>query len=965
MNSTTNDKNTKIKSTYIERMDKLHLINTDVKEFTKGTRKKIRDVINIRNEKALIKLAGDSGIDLGVRQSTKEKRAYKYFAELVNERILEAREDKKKPITKIIKIKKSKKEINLGRDVDPMYEKIKNIKNTARVFIRDEGGTIHYETILDRNNKKSLSQQFYDFIMDDSDYTKLWVLKTKYNIDAEVFMVMGVKAKKGKKIFQYFKEGSFNCVLKPIKEFFEDKIENAQTKKTKQNYVSRLNKVMELNEQYFDKGIDENSIADVSNKLQIDINISLPFQDNYISVKSQKKPLRSFNYRNTKLNHVEYDILYYEDNVIELTQKELDQKIKELKNKNEYITYKRSLLHITEIRTIDTIYRTANPYREAVLAFEIENNLLECKICDIKNKDISAFVRQGCHLNQAIDGADWNTQLKYGVDFEHIDQKRAYAKYKMCKYYKGFLGKITDFRKCNKIVDVGYYRIENIKFNNQKLKAYNDWLKIWSNYNVYPSCELEYLMDNGVSFDIIEGCWGSVIDFDFNDVLLEGKTDDNIRYYCKYVGSMMCGNLTNSFFIKGDDAYLDNITNEVSYDSCIRYPKKDNSEHDELRVIYNKSSNYHSSHIAGFITSYMRLNMLEQLEQFEPSDIYRIACDGIYFKSSKPYDIKNCFRIERKDPTHNKGCASYISNDQDYKYIAGERLKVGEWRENNKIEVHTGQGGAGKTHYNLMDKGFINPCFYAPSYKLARNKENDYNCKVSVSQKLTTIDPTMIGIQRRFNSVLIIDEVSMMSNEDKEYIIKTYPTCKIIFCGDIGYQLPCFENNTEKKKETRKTPFSTKDMIVIEHNKNFRVECDKLFKILTNCREMMKQKKEIKNYVFDEFETVDKDNMNYDYKNDIIISATHKGKDFFTEKYKHQEKYYITKSDRVYGRGEILIEKPTTNDYQIQHAYTCHSIQGETAKNKVFIDKNCMYENTMIYTAISRAKRFNQIVFIN
>ena len=147
MNSTTNDKNTKIKSTYIERMDKLHLINTDVKEFTKGTRKKIRDVINIRNEKALIKLAGDSGIDLGVRQSTKEKRAYKYFAELVNERILEAREDKKKPITKIIKIKKSKKEINLGRDVDPMYEKIKNIKNTARVFIRDEGGTIHYETI--------------------------------------------------------------------------------------------------------------------------------------------------------------------------------------------------------------------------------------------------------------------------------------------------------------------------------------------------------------------------------------------------------------------------------------------------------------------------------------------------------------------------------------------------------------------------------------------------------------------------------------------------------------------------------------------------------------------------------------------------------------------------------------------------------------------------------------------------
>lgn len=952
MNSTTNDKNTKIKSTYIERMDKLHLINTDVKEFTKGTRKKIRDVIGIRNEKALIKLAGDSGVELGVRKETQGRRAYSYFGELVNERILEAREDKKKPITKIIKIKKSKKVIPLGRDVDSMYAKIKKIVGTAKIIIKGDNGTIYYETILDKNNKKTLSRQFYDFIMYDSEVSLLDVLDDK---TAQVFMITGKKPK-GQKVKQSFKEGSFNCLLKPIKDFIEDKIDNSKNKRTKENYITRLNKVLTLNEKYFERGITEHSISDVANELQIDINISLPFQDNYISSKSQKKPLRTFNYRNTKLNHVDYDVLAYEDNVVELTIEELSVKFDELKNSDEYFTYKRSMTRTTEIKTIDTIYRLANPYREVVNAFEIENNLLECKICDIKNKDISSFVRQGCHLNQAIDGDGWNLNLKYGADYEHIDQKRAYSQYKMSKYYKGFLGKITDFRKCDKIVDVGYYRIYNIKFNNLKLKAFNDWLKIWNNYNVYPSCELEYLIDNGVSFDIIEGCWGSVIDFDFNEALMEGKTEDGIRFYCKYVGSMMCGDLTNSFYIRGENNFIENLVSEVSYDNAFRYGN-------EVRIVYNKSSNYHVSHIAGFITSYMRLNMMEQLEQFEPSDIFRIACDGIYFKK-KDIELKNCFRVEEKEPKSNQAGDSYISNNEDEYYISGERLEVGEWRDNNKIEVHTGQGGAGKTHYNLMDKGFINPCFYAPSYKLARSKESDYNCNVSVSQKLTTEDPIMIGLQRRFNSVLIIDEVSMMSNEEKELIIKNYPTCKIIFCGDIGFQLPCFQSKEQRAKGIIPTPFCIKGMVVKQHNKNHRVECDKLYNILTTCRMMMKDNLPIKDYVFNKFQQIDNDEMDYDYTKDIIISSTHKGKDYFTKKYNHQEKYYILKSDRIYGRGEITLKKPSTKDYEIRHSYTCHSIQGETAKGKLFIDMSKMYKNTMIYTAISRAKRFNQIVFV-
>lgn len=938
---------TKLFSNAIVRMDKLHLINREqqLKDgYTTGTRKKIRSIIGIKTEKSLIQLAKDSGVDLGKRLATQATRAYDYFAELVNERIKEARQETKKQKTNV--------GINLGRDVASMYSKIKQIKTTAKLSIVGKNGKIYNEVMLDKNNKQTLSRQFRDFIMYDSEKSLLDILDDK---TAMVFIVEGEKPK-GKKVKQSFKEGSFNCLLEPIKLFIEDKIQNSKSKKTQDNYISRLNKVNKLNERYFDKGIDADNVAVVANELQLDINISLPFENNYITCKSQKKPLRTFNYLNTKLNHVDYDVLAHEDNVVELTTSELQALFEEYKNKTEYFTYKRSMTEVKEIKTINTIYKRANPYSKVVADFEIANKLLECKLCDIKNKDISLFVRQGTHLNQAVDGEGWNVELEYGKNFLHIDQRKAYSQYKMCKYYKGFLGKITDFRKCNKIVDVGYYRIENIKFNNLKLKAYNDWLKVWNNFNVYPSCELEYLMDNDVSFDIIEGCWGSVIDFDFNDELMNGKTEDGIRYYCKYVGSMMCGNLTDSFYIRGEDAFIGNIVSEVSYDKAFRYGN-------EVRIMYDKKNNFHLSHIAGFITSYMRLNMMEQLEEFMPNEIFRIACDGIYFKP-KEVNLKNCFRVEEKEPKLNEAGDSYISNFEDNAYISGERLASGEWRENNKVEVHTGQGGAGKTHYNLVDKGFINSCFYAPSYKLARSKEKEYNCNVGVSQKLTTNDPVMMDKQRQYNSVLIIDEVSMMSNEEKDYIIKNYPTCKIIFCGDIGFQLPCFQSDEQREKNIMPTPFCCDGMIVKHHNTNHRVNCDKLFNILTTCRKMMVEKKQIKDYVFKQFTAVNCDEIKYDFKTDIIISATHKGKDYFTDKYKHQEKYYITKSDRRYGRGEILIEKPETNDCEIRHAYTCHSIQGETAKGKIFIDTSKMYENTMIYTAISRAKRFNQIVLI-
>ena len=79
------------------------------------------------------------------------------------------------------------------------------------------------------------------------------------------------------------------------------------------------------------------------------------------------------------------------------------------------------------------------------------------------------------------------------------------------------------------------------------------------------------------------------------------------------------------------------------------------------------------------------------------------------------------------------------------------------------------------------------------------------------------------------------------------------------------------------------------------------------------------------------------------------------------------QKYRITGNDRIHSNGEILIsEQPPKNiSHEVQHAFTIHSIQGETAKHLLFVDARRMFEMQHWYTALSRAQYIDQIFIID
>ena len=75
-------------------------------------------------------------------------------------------------------------------------------------------------------------------------------------------------------------------------------------------------------------------------------------------------------------------------------------------------------------------------------------------------------------------------------------------------------------------------------------------------------------------------------------------------------------------------------------------------------------------------------------------------------------------------------------------------------------------------------------------------------------------------------------------------------------------------------------------------------------------------------------------------------------------------KYMIKENTAKYNNNQIVFEDIKNVKREHRHGFTIHSIQGETARHKLFIDIRKQKSLRMIYTAISRAEYLSQIYLI-
>ena len=308
--------------------------------------------------------------------------------------------------------------------------------------------------------------------------------------------------------------------------------------------------------------------------------------------------------------------------------------------------------------------------------------------------------------------------------------------------------------------------------------------------------------------------------------------------------------------------------------------------------------------------------------------------------------------------------------------------KTKKERKYYDVELFDGEGGVGKTHHNINDKGLRDICYVPHSWKLASNqkhvKTSTHNTLLYSKAKQYKDDPIKY-------STYLIDECSMLSKGQQEDLIEILGG-RIIFMGDPDCQLPfikpdefAIEKLAERFGGLKKIPYKyfqpfDKHSPLIQNTvtltTNYRIKCKVLRDITLRLRDNIMNNTEYENPLytyFPEIKTIDRQELKslYNYKEDIILVTKHKTNDEYNEMFEGQEKYKVLQKGFGHYNGSIVFEKPKGVKSELRHGYTVHSVQGETYEGKIFIDVTGMDSQAkMLYTAISRGQYAEKIYFV-
>ena len=559
---------------------------------------------------------------------------------------------------------------------------------------------------------------------------------------------------------QFFAEGISHCLLGPIRNWAQEKLDGASSRSAKCTYRGIITRVDEFISQYTD-GVPEDAIGTICDSLRIDINIQNPFSTQiYINGRSQKRRICKFSFMNTRLNHVDKITNTLSSDAVTVDREFLNNKIKELNESGVFYTFRKDNEGVCAVNTLDHIYKCDSEHAKLVSKFEKGYKINEFKIDAINNKAVYDFCSAGIHRNMSNFVAIEHSDVS---GLESLDIRSSFANVHQSKFYDGFPTKITDMRPCHKIEGPGVYRIRNLDWSlaNPKFAQLSQLLgDIYNSDTVYPVPDLIMLSHYGVKFEIVEGAWagGQTSSFDFR---YPGNRDDEtdffakdgtgVRHYARWVGGLVSNNRTNRVWVRGEPGYFSQIQSMYPECSARHYQSIDGSM-GEGYIEFRRQYAYGLPTLVSYTEAYERTIIIEQLMLMDTSKVVSIQKDSINFY---PHEFEKLDVMTPKTPMVIEfGSNCYLTNlplsrttdpseKRSIQLTIPEVMIVTSAKERAQypVESNIGVGGGGKTHRNLTDAGFIRPIYISPSWKLAREKRRKYKCPSTVHARAISVDP--------------------------------------------------------------------------------------------------------------------------------------------------------------------------------------------------------------------------------
>jgi hypothetical protein len=615
--------------------------------------------------------------------------------------------------------------------------------------------------------------------------------------------------------------------------------------------------------------------------------------------------------------------------------------------------------------------------------FNKEINIQDYKIPISSDTDeLVDFIRQGYYM--------FPKQIIKQGDSIEIDEVKAFTQSRNSPYYEGFPVNPCHMKETDRIVGVGYYQCY--------IEPPKDHLFIkigWeASERILPSPMIKYLRHNNYKVTISKGAWSFAnFHFDFPDYMLTGDKPEPYKLWCGMIGATE--NHTK-YKLKGNlewAQHLKHLYNDCWYND------------EEIMV---RPHRYHKTtgvHIAGFITMYSHMRLCEQLKLVNFDDVMSVEADAVHINPEVKYiNLYKNFRIKRVINT--------CDDDETFKMVKFQQeikdYKTYKGVDSNARVIHfNGGGGSGKSQYAM--ENFPNPFFVTISNLLVQDKTTTTKYGKNGMNLACMKNDAIRRFRNSINyqpAVIVFDETPLYTSMVKN-IIKAFPLSILIFIADIdeegcSYQLG--ENKklklrdqvedwimltlgkTKEEKKKIKAKLEKKKEGVIQSDNNqktfgggeyvfplklmeytkvftedYRCKCDKLKDLKENLRGQYRWKPE---EVYNSLRQITEEELIKEYNvKDYVLASTRKRVNHFTA-ILSGEKYRVMKNNDKYCNGDILFEWPDNTVCERRHAFTVHSVQGKTIRDRIYIDIDEMFDPKIFYVAVSRAEKIDQICIV-
>lgn len=813
------------------------------------------------------------------------------------------------------------------------------------------------------------------------------------------------KQEKGADYSLTLRDGEYNCFIKAIR----DTLMASNDKRKPQ----KLRVIEELNQQYFEGGVPREHIPAIAGKVYCNVQITNPIGDVVYSYQYSSGHYPTIKYVIPYDGHVDafvedaFDLRNKEIVYCKNLQKEFEAykgwKVCQFEgDKRETIRYwynATTLFKAAEAEAVDGGDPYVHTRKDALIKeFMEEHQVFFNSIYKSRCPELFDFVERSVQyisgdyvfqdnmtgIGERFEGsgeAPWSVML----DFDKLtcyDRNKGYAAFRLNKYYQGYkfpaTGNLEFYRVEGLPTDpiisrCGFCQIKNISIEGclPNVRKYMERVEYLIEGRIYPNPVLRFFWDNGVRFTVAATAytnWKRDLAF----------TEEQIN---AYVFHRIIGLLDAKDEFK--TAYL-HVPDRTERQHLMMYSADKICHHDDkvLKFKIARTEMKNSCHLASFFLGYHAIGMFDKIFNIPYEDVVYFRVDCIGCKKPPPFDLGTTvgqWKIEPKTGMKEIYPTAFTSFKAEFKAVPTIKLTEEKLRF-GKINVTTGPAGCGKTSQKIkefadMDERLFNAVVALPNNDLKKRFAKEFGVKCSTIHKLFMINSdghNNDGIKIAQYANVIIDESSMLPVEyvDKMLAMAEKHHVNLHFLGDLNvetldvYQLPPVNSSVFLTHSI----FKSKTVRYFKRTVNHRQQADPEFAAYldgirgkTNAEVMTTLRR------FSHIGLADVARLYRD--GDVVISSVNavckEINSQLTERETLRVKY--KKTTKSTAKNEIAFVKREEFDektMELAFATTIHLAQGATLEGRVFVVAKRLFEENMLYVALSRAKKAEQIVIV-